>query len=358
MGDIQGNAADGGMAMTQNDPDLDVELVTKISRVPPPSFAPAMYCILPSLGLVGSLIIIYMFLTKSKLRSPANLLIVNLALADGTFLMCYPPIVNNMLVYDGGQGYGPAGCLTHSVITIDAALTSLLTMGLIAISRYIAIVHPQKKATLLTWKICGSACVYAWIHPILIMIPAMAGWGRLGWHPGGWLCAFDWTYNYLYNVVVFFFGQALTTVITCFCYIQIYLVYRRSKKRVASKDSAQKGPKKEEIRLAIQLIVVFAIYNICWTPYFTVDTFIYPDSEGPPWLYALMQILIACNSSVNIFIYLYFNQAFRSECQKVFCCKKDIEHRSNVSAHLGYLISGTQRGPFCKWLLLFIYYQN
>ena len=273
-----------------------------------------------------------MFATKSKLRHPANLLIINLALADGTFLMCYPAIINNMLVHRGRQGYGHVACMAQSFLTVGSAHTSLFTMGLIAISRYIAIVHPQRKATWLTWKTCGFACCYAWAHPILIMVPAVAGWGRLGWYAGGWLCAFDWTYNIVYNFLVFFLSQGITSMVMFVCYIQIYLEYRRSKKRVAGKDTGQKGLKKQDIRLAVQLIVIFAIYNTCWIPFFITSTFIYPASDGPPWLFGLFQIFIAFNSAVNILVYLYFNQTFREECLKSFCFKSSSEQSSQGTA--------------------------
>ena len=89
------------------------------------------------------------------------------------------------------------------------------------------------------------------------------------------------------------------------------------------KKSGQKGPKKEEIRLAIQLVVIFAIYNICWTPYFTVTVFFFPNGDGPAWMYSIMQIGIASNSAVNILVYLYFNQTFRNECLKSIGIKSE-----------------------------------
>ena len=282
--------------------------------VSPPDFAPVLVSILILFGIVGSFVIVYIFARKKSLQQPPNLLIINLALADGVLLTCFIPTVNNMVTHAGGQGYGHTGCLIHAVCTITSAITSLLTMGLIAVSRYISIVKPQIKTRVLSWKVCAMISLYSWIHPIILLVPSFTGWGRIGWHPGGWLCSFDWTYNYVYNFILLFFTQGIVSIAMCFCYCKIYMVYKRSKKRVAESSHVRRRPKREEIRLTVQLIVVFAIYNICWAPYFAIHMFAYPAGDGPPWLYGLTQILVMCNSSVNVLVYLYFNHKFKAEC--------------------------------------------
>ena len=283
----------------------------------PPHTTIAMLSIVTGAGLAGCLVIIYMFARKAKLRNPPNLLIINLALADTTMLLCYCPTLNNMVAHPMGLGYGPQGCLVHSLMSFQGGLTSILTIGLIALSRFIAIVYPQNKAKMLSWKVCGLACVYALVHAFVLISPAFAGWGRFVWHPSSWLCSFDFKYYPAFNLSVAVLSHGLTSVTMAICYTKIYAVYRKSKKRVAGgKEGGQRGVRKEEIRLAIQLLVVFVIYSICWGPYLIIHIFLCPGGDGPLWLFGLMQTLVACNSAVNVLVYLYFNQKFRTECLK------------------------------------------
>ena len=136
--------------------------------------------------------------------------------------------------------------MVQAVAVIGFCGASLLTMGLIAISRYVAIVHPQKK-NLLSWKVCGILCSIPWIQITLIMVPAFTGWGRIGWHPASWSCTFDWNYNIWYNLIIVFGTQGVTSIIMLFCYSQIYIVYRNSKKRVAGEKSGpRRGQRKKK----------------------------------------------------------------------------------------------------------------
>ena len=309
--------------------------------IDPPWFIGGSLIAVTIFGMSGSGIIIYMFLFRPKLRNPSNLFIVNLAVSDAVYLICHVQVIHSVLAHGGRRSYGHIECLVNALLVIDSGGTSLLTMGLIAVSRYVAIVHPQKKA-LLSWKVCAALCVYPWIHVILLMVPGLTGWGRLGWHKASWACTFDWNYNIWYNVVIFIFTQGVTSTTMLFCYSQIYMVYKKSKKRVAGKDMGQKGPQKEDIRLAIQLVVIFAIYNICWTPYFTITVFIYPDGDGPPWLHALMILFIAWNSAVNILVYLYFNRTFRRECLETIGMKS-LDDVSTATASTSVSLSTSKK---------------
>ena len=279
----------------------------------PPMISSVVYLAVNLLGIANSSIIIYMFLSRASLRTPSNLFIVNLAIADGSYQLSVIMTPISMMFYGGRMFYGKLECQVSAIFITVTGGASLLAMCLIAISRYIAIVHPQKKH-IMTWRRCIFLCTWPWIHVTILMIPSLTGWGRMGWHPASWTCLFDWSYNVLYNFVIYLNSQGLSSAIMLFCYSQIYYVYHKSKKRVAGENSAQSGPKKEEILLAVQLMVIFLIYNICWVPYFIINVFLYPFGDGPPWLYAFCVTCVAMNSAINIYVYLVFNKTFRREC--------------------------------------------
>ena len=294
----------------------------------PPMISSVVFLAVIIMGIVNSAIIIYMFLSRASLRTPSNIFIVNLAIADGSYLISVLVKPTSMIFYDGRLFYGNSVCHVFAIIIIITEGTSLLAMSLIAISRYVAIIHPQKKH-IMTWRRCVALCTWPWIHITILMIPSLTGWGRIRWHPASWTCTFAWSYNAWYNFLVFLNSQGVSSAIMLFCYSQIYFVYRKSKKRVAGVNSAQNGPKKNEIRLAVQLMVIYVIYNICWLPYFIINIFLFPYGDGPPWLYAFCVTCVAMNSAVNIYVYLVCNHTFRRECFLAIGMKPDAQGSSS-----------------------------
>ena len=74
--------------------------------------------------------------------------------------------------------------------------------------------------------------------------------------------------------------------------------------------------------ICFQLLVVYGIYNICWVPYFIYGIFIAGNGDGKVEIYSFTVNLLVINSSVNCFIYLYFNKTFRQEVIRLLSCGK------------------------------------
>ena len=300
-------------AMYSVSPELDLYNI----GTEPPLFVKIGITLVIAFGIIGNCIIIKVYMSSKQMRTPTNIFIVNLAVVDLTFLLSSISSLNTILL-DGKMAYGELGCTIIAFLMITTAASSLLTMGLIAIARYVSIVHPQKKH-LLSWKTCTCLCLLSWIYGSLLTIPAVTGWGRLGYNKFLWDCSFDWTYNISYNVLIFCSSIGVTSVIVCFCYANIYWVFRRSKKRVAGENNSgrKKGPRKNEIRLALQLLVIFGIYNICWLPFFIVVVIVSPNGDFSPWVYGLICVIAYWNFAVNILVYLYFNSMFRAHVKQL-----------------------------------------
>ena len=281
----------------------------------PELFVQILMPVISIFGLAGNFLIIYLYATRKSLRNPPNIFFINLAVADIYFLCCAGPVISNMIY--GGQAYGPLGCQIHGISLICSATTSLVTMGVIAFSRFLVIVHPKKKS-MMTWPVCGLLCVACWMYSLLPMIPIWCDWGRVAYTPKTFCCGFDFAYNSTYyNVYLFIFMFGLVSAFMCICYYKIYRVFRASKRRVAGEGDKGKHLSKNELRLAIQLLVVFVIYNICWSPLLSLFFFFDPRGYGPVWVYGTCLLLAFTNSSVNALVYLYYNRVFRAECLKL-----------------------------------------
>ena len=285
---------------------------------PPPLAGSIVLTCVWAVGMVGNAVIIFTFLKSQQLRIPASIFYVNLAIADLIFNTFYAFISISMLVHDGVQYYGDTACFVQATLLMATVPAGFDCIGSIVISRYIIIVHPSKKKYM-TWRVCIGVCLLCWIPPCLLVIPNFTGWGRVAWLPRQYHCSYDWGYNRAHDVLFLIFNFGAVSVVMVFCYVRIYVVYRRSKKRVAANEGCkrQKGIKKVEFRLALQLFVLFALYNLFWTPAIAFILFIDPHGKGPTWAYMTVTILCCFNSAVNIFVYLYYNTKFRLECMKV-----------------------------------------
>ena len=300
----------------------------------PPLFGIVGLSVISACGMVGNILIIFLFVKSQALRNPTNLFIINLAMADMGFLLCVGPLVNNMLVHGGKQGYGTIGCYLHGLMIATTATVSLITMGVIAFSRYLAIVHPTKKS-MLSWRVCSVMCIGCWAYPSLTMIPLLFDWARVGWVPRSYTCGYDWSYNTAYNIFLFLFIFGLISVLMFFFYYNIFVVFRASKRRIAGEGRRGKGMSKDERRLALQLLVIFIIYNICWSPFFSMALFIDPNGQGPEWLYGIFLMLLFFNCSVNVLVYLHYNRVFRMEFLLLFGVKPTTELSTTAPSSSG-----------------------
>ena len=144
---------------TTADPRLDPDYLSPyFIGTHPPFFHVVAMTLVIIFGIAGNVVIIYIYTSRKQLRTPSNMFIVNLALADLIFLISSTMTVHNM-VQDGRMLLGYKGCVTNAIIIVISGAVSLISMGLIAISRYMAIVHPQKK-NWLSWRSCESSAFF------------------------------------------------------------------------------------------------------------------------------------------------------------------------------------------------------
>ena len=294
-----------------------ITVTGSVDRVwPPPIGGIVALTITMVIGIVGNTIIIITFLRK-PLRVPYNMFYINLAIADLNMHLFLVHGLVSVIIHQGAMGFGEKTCLGQGITLCLNALGSFYSIGCIAISRYIIIVVPQKKKYM-TWVSCTVVCVACWILPVLLASPIFTGWARMVWQPRQYFCAIDFRYNMAFNGIIFVFGFGAVSAVMFFCYFRIYMVYRNSRKRVAVKGANDNKGLDKEFRLALQLFIVYAIYNLCWLPYYIVAVFLDMEDIGPTWVFVMILFLGSCNSAVNIFVYLKYNQTFRSECKKLF----------------------------------------
>jgi r-opsin len=98
----------------------------------------AIFC-LGLISILGNGMVVYIFSSTKTLRTPSNLLVVNLAFSDFLMMFCMaPPMIVNC--YNETWVFGPLMCEVYGMLGSLFGCTSIWTMTVIAFDRYNVIV--------------------------------------------------------------------------------------------------------------------------------------------------------------------------------------------------------------------------
>ncbi|KAM7533136.1 hypothetical protein Aperf_G00000126279 [Anoplocephala perfoliata] len=123
----------------------------------------------------GNILVITAILIVKKLRSPTNLLIVNLAVTDFLVSILVLPFAIAYQVF----GYWPfnrAICVLYSISDVLLCTLSILSLCTISIDRYLAITKPFQYAAKRTPLRMLIMILIAWLLSAAISIPPVFGW--------------------------------------------------------------------------------------------------------------------------------------------------------------------------------------
>lgn len=131
---------------------------------------PVFYLVTFVFRLIGNSLTIFVILANlKKLKSVAICFILNLAVADDLFLASLPFIAYNTL--SRNWIFGDAICKFMSASHSINSYVSILTMVVMSIDRYLAIVHPLRSMHFRTPKNGAIVCCLLWIACVLIITP-------------------------------------------------------------------------------------------------------------------------------------------------------------------------------------------
>lgn len=214
------------------------------------------------LGITGNTLLLLVIRKKRK-RSTNDFFIINLALADLTFLLFSLPI--NILVL-GKMNFPESFCqFTWPMMTISNNV-SIFTMCSMAIYRCRVIVHPLrpkvKQKSVLFW------IVALWVTSLLAIVPLMIVAKS---SPGGW-CYEDWPskkQRQAYTASLVVIQYILPLLIIAFAYIRIafdlkfpHLFVQEQSKYVSRSVTRQQ----EDIRVIKTLATVVILFAIFMLP--------------------------------------------------------------------------------------------
>ncbi|KAF5900703.1 delta-type opioid receptor-like, partial [Clarias magur] len=131
----------------------------------------ALYSIVCVMGLVGNVLVMYMIIRYTKMKTATNIYIFNLALADALATSTLPFQSVNYLM--GTWPFGDILCKIVMSIDYYNMFTSIFTLTTMSVDRYIAVCHPVKALDFRTPRNAKIVNVCNWILSSAIGLPVM-----------------------------------------------------------------------------------------------------------------------------------------------------------------------------------------
>ncbi|KAL6264108.1 hypothetical protein P5V15_004186 [Pogonomyrmex californicus] len=238
--------------------------------------------VLGVISVIGNGMVIYIFTTTKSLRTPSNLLVINLAISDFLMMLAMSPAMVINCYYETWV-LGPLLCELYALAGSLFGCGSIWTMTMIAFDRYNVIV---KGLSAKPMTINGALLrIFAiWIFALIWTIAPMLGWNRYVPEGNMTACGTDYlnkdmfsrSYILIYSIFVYFTPLFLI-IYSYFFIIQAVAAHEKNmreqakKMNVASLRSAENQNTSAECKLAKVALMTISLWFMAWTPYLVIN---------------------------------------------------------------------------------------
>nr|APY20655.1 long wavelength sensitive opsin [Priacma serrata] len=302
--------------------------------------------VLGFISVAGNGMVIYIFTSTKSLRTPSNLLVVNLAFSDFLMMFCMSPamVVN---CYNETWVWGPFMCELYGMLGSLFGSGSIWTMTMIAFDRYNVIVKGLS-AKPLTNQGAMLRILFIWVMSIAWTIFPMFGWNR--YVPEGNMTACgtdyltkDWlsrSYILVYSVFVYF-TPLFMIIYSYFFIVQAVAAHEREmreqakKMNVASLRSAEAANTSAECKLAKVALMTISLWFMAWTPYLVINfTGIFEGGSISPLATIWGSLFAKANAVYNPIVYGISHPKYRAVLMKKFpslACARPVDDSASAA---------------------------
>ena len=269
-------------------------------------------------SIVGNLMVVFVVWHMPQLHTNTYYLIVNLSISDLLLIaVAMPSLVWATLGLDfplPGGAFGHFVCKTLTFATFALIAASVLTMAVIALDRYFAIVLPLKRV--IRGAVFRGLLTAVWLVAFLTSSPFLLTM-RLAELPSGTLhCEEDWgpltegaeLYTIILFVIIFAIPfAAMAGLYTFICY---YLWFRKVP-GIPSSNNQRKATISSR-KATKMLITVLVVFLFCYLPLQVASLLIYFQGVDLSLNgYFACHVLLFTNGAINPMLYAIYNERFR-----------------------------------------------
>lgn len=283
-------------------------------------FLPVLYSLFFFLGLLGNLLVAWVIVFGTRVRSMTDVCLLNLALAD-LLLVCTLPFMAHQALDQ--WVFGDALCkIVLGVFTISF-YCGIFFISLMSIDRYLAVVHAVYTIRARTRSLGIIAAAVVWVSGFLASFPELI-FLKLQHAKSECFCYPEYpkdtsenTNSHFWSIFSLFkmniLGLIVPIAMMLFCYSQIIW-------RLYHSHSS----KKQVIQL---ILVVVAVFLFCWVPYNIASFFkglellgIYTEcdfSKGIRLTLVITECIAYCHSCLNPVLYVFVGGKFRRHLLRI-----------------------------------------
>ena len=287
----------------------EIERVTVIVK-------PIIFIFIIVVGGIGNGLVLYVVAKNKYMRSPKNLLIANLAMADITFIVICAPFAIPF-----HWPFGNIFCKIWKTTNYCTAIVSVYTMALISFERFLAIVYPVKSISWRTNVNIWIAIAMTWIIVLLFCGPIPFSYMAITKQHNPVYCRFsiDETNSILpeswesYFRVSFFAIGFMLPMIAMICLYSIISYKLWKQDDIFGKSFVNVKKNRQIVKLSIMVVIVF---GVCWIPIHVCNLLevLGISTTTTPFLVAFKitsHAMAVSNSWINPIIYGFLYEPFR-----------------------------------------------
>ncbi|XP_032173945.1 G-protein coupled receptor 161 [Mustela erminea] len=249
---------------------------------------------------LGNLLVVVTLYKKSYLLTLSNKFVFSLTLSNFLLSVLVLPFVATSSVRREWV-FGVVWCNFSALLYLLISSASMLTLGVIAVDRYYAVLYPMAYPMKITGNRAVMALVYIWLHSLVGCLPPLFGWSSVEFDEFKWMCVAAWHREPGYTAFWQIWCALFPFLVMLVCYGFIFRVARVKARKVhcgtvvlAGEDARRDGRKNSSTstsssgsrRTALQgvvysanqckalltILVVLGAFSVTWGPYMLVIT--------------------------------------------------------------------------------------
>ncbi|KAJ8248997.1 hypothetical protein GJAV_G00230050 [Gymnothorax javanicus] len=323
---------DGSMRLSGNDTFVWADSLLEMNQTtsesnggPEVVIVPVIFGIIFLLGVIGNTLVIIVIgrIKSRRSRSTTNTFILNLSIADLSFLLFCVPF--QATIYSLPEWvFGAFFCKFVHYFVMVCMLVSIFTLVAMSVDRYIAVVHAKKSPCIRNKKNAVTGVCTIWFLSFIFAVP-VAHHQTLISHPEAPNSSFCWEEwpdkvpKHSYKVTILIIGYLLPLVLITCCYAKVLFHLHKKMKNMSKKSERSKK------KTAQTVLLVVAAFLICWMPHHIIAMWVefgrFPLNDASFAFRILSHCLAYGNSCVNPILYAFLSENFRKACQQVFTCR-------------------------------------
>ncbi|RUS77694.1 hypothetical protein EGW08_014530, partial [Elysia chlorotica] len=308
-------------------------------------------------SLVANAFVLIVF-CKRKSLSLSNRFVANLTICNCLNAFFVMPFALASLLSQRWL-FGDAWCICTGFLMSVLVSASILTLAVMSIDRYFAVVTPLHYSMRLTSRRCSLLILSIWAGAILISAPPIFGWNSIGFQVDKMVCTVRWSSRRSLDAYYTFFlvscSFLVPLVAMLWTYARIFRAARGNSVR-ARRNSVIRGIgslsqhsatplngrrrsstvpiirrlshsssrsssllwRMEEWKTAVTSFLVLSSFAVCWAPYFVVMSVEAAIGVSDwPLISSVSIVLAMASCAVNPLVYVFRNKVFRKDLRLI-----------------------------------------